>query len=456
MLRRRVRAGSACFWKFTFQRTRYANRALETYKEHKIEMQAKNVLIGSFCAFVALSSPVLAATPEQVAAAALARSPVIDGHNDVPEQVRERFGNDLSKFDFNDTSSTAAQKEGKMHTDLKRLRAGHVGGQFWSVWVSASLPEPEAVQEVTEQIDTVERLVATYPKDLMLAKSADDIEAAFRQRRIASLIGMEGGHSIGSSLGVLRQMYRAGARYMTITHSKNTPWADSATDAPKSNGIAPFGVAVVKEMNRLGMLVDLSHVSEKTMMDALDATEAPVIFSHSGARALGGHARDVPDSVLARLPRNGGIVMAVFLPAFVSDEVRRWEAQKTGEEARGKALFPGDPDAAAKHVADWIAANPTPRATLAQVADHIDHIRKIAGIDHIGLGGDYDGMPAAVDGLEDVSTYPKLFAELARRGYSQADLEKIASRNLIRVLRAAEAVAKRKAGEAPSNVVFKP
>lgn len=395
-----------------------------------------------------------AATPEQVAAAALKRSPVIDGHNDVPEQVRERFGNDLSKFDFNDTAFTAAQKDGKMHTDLKRLRAGKVGGQFWSVWVPTGKPEAESVQEVTEQIDTVERLVAAYPKDLMLAKSADDIEAAFRQGRIASLIGMEGGHSIGSSLGVLRQMYRAGARYMTITHSKNTPWADSATDAPKSNGLAPFGVAVIKEMNRLGMLVDLSHVSEKTMMDVLDVTASPVIFSHSGARALGGHARDVPDSVLERLPKNGGIVMAVFLPAFVSDEVRHWEAQKTGEEARGKALFPGDPAAAAKHLADWIAAHPAPRGTLAQVADHIDHIRKVAGIDHIGLGGDYDGMPAAVDGLEDVSKYPGLFEELARRGYSQADLEKIASRNLIRVLRANEAVARSKANEPPSNAVF--
>lgn len=410
--------------------------------------------IGFTFALVALASPALSATPEDVARAALARSPVVDGHNDVPEQLRSRFGNDFSKFDFHDMSPTSTQKGGKMHTDLARLRKGMVGGQFWSVWVSTDQSEVSAVREVTEQIDVVERLVAAYPKDLMLAKSADDIEAAFRQRRIASLIGMEGGHSIGSSLAVLRQMYRAGARYMTITHSKNTPWADSATDAPKSGGLAPFGVAVVKEMNRLGMLVDISHVSEKTMMDVLDTTAAPVIFSHSGARAIDGHARNVPDSVLARLKTNGGIVMQVLLPDYVSEEVRQWEAAKAAEEARSSTLFKGDPAGAAGAVADWIAAHPRPHATISQVADHIDHIREIAGIDHIGIGGDFDGMDSVVDGLGDVSTYPALFAELARRGYSQQDLEKIACRNLIRVFRATEAVAKAKSGESPSNQSF--
>lgn len=410
--------------------------------------------IGFTFALVALASPTLSATPEDVARAALARSPVVDGHNDVPEQLRSRFGNDFSKFDFHDMSSTATQKGGKMHTDLARLRKGMVGGQFWSVWVSTDQSEVSAVREVTEQIDVVERLVAAYPKDLMLAKTADDIEAAFRQHRIASLIGMEGGHSIASSLAVLRQMYRAGARYMTITHSKNTPWADSATDAPKSGGLAPFGVAVVKEMNRLGMLVDISHVSEKTMMDVLDTTAAPVIFSHSGARAIDGHARNVPDTVLARLKTNGGIVMQVLLPDYVSEEVRQWEAAKAAEEARSSTLFKGDPAGAAGAVADWIAEHPRPHATIAQVADHIDHIREIAGIDHIGIGGDFDGMDSVVDGLGDVSTYPALFAELARRGYSQQDLEKIACRNLIRVLRATEAVAKAKSGESPSNQTF--
>jgi membrane dipeptidase len=408
----------------------------------------------SLCAALVFSTPAGATTPEETARAALARSPVVDGHNDVPEQLRARFGNDFSKFDFRDMSATATQKGGKMHTDLARMRMGKVGGQFWSVWVDASLPEPEAVLEVTEQIDVVERLVAAYPKDMMLARSADDIETAFRQKRIASLIGMEGGHSIGSSLAVLRQMYRAGARYMTITHSKNTPWADSATDAPRFDGLAPFGVAVIKEMNRLGMLVDLSHVSEATMMDALNVTAAPVIFSHSGARAIGGHPRDVPDSVLARLNANGGVVMVVFLPDFVSEEVRRWEGARAAEDARAKYIHLGNPGAAASALADWIAEHPRPRGTLSQVADHIDHIRKLAGIDNIGLGGDFDGMPAGVDGLEDVSKYPALFSELARRGYSQADLEKIASRNLIRVLRANEAVAKAKAGEAPSNLLF--
>lgn len=405
----------------------------------------------ALCAF---ASPALSATPEETARAALARSPVVDGHNDVPEQLRTRFGNDFSKFDFHDMSPTAVQKGGKMHTDLARLKKGMVGGQFWSVWVDSEQSEVEAVRQVTEQIDVVERLVAAYPGDLMLAHSAADIETAFKQHKIASLIGMEGGHSIGSSLGVLRQMYRAGARYMTITHVKNTPWADSATDTPRFDGLAPFGVAVVKEMNRLGMLVDLSHVSEKTMMDALDASAAPVIFSHSGARAIDGHPRNVPDTVLARLKANGGMVMVVFLPDYVSEEVRGWEALRAAEEARQNYLYRGNPDSAAKALADWIAAHPRPHATVAQVADHVDHIRAVAGIDHIGVGGDFDGMSSAPDGLPDVSGYPALFTELARRGYSQADLEKIASRNLIRVLRAAEAVAKAKAGEAPSNLLF--
>ncbi len=417
-------------------------------------MKIGSVQLGLGLAFALIAAPAPSATPEETARAALARSPVVDGHNDVPEQLRERFANDFSKFDFHDMSPTASQKGGKMHTDLARLRKGMVGGQFWSVWVTTGQSEVEAVRQVTEQIDVVERLAAAYPKDLVLAKSADDIEAAFKQHRIASLVGVEGGHSIGSSLGVLRQLYRAGARYMTITHSKNTPWADSATDTPKSGGLAPFGVAVVKEMNRLGMMVDISHVSEKTMIDVLDATAAPVIFSHSGARAIDGHPRNVPDTVLARLKTNGGIVMQVFLPDFVSEEVREWEGAKAAEEARGKYLHNGDPAAAAGALADWVAAHPRPHATIAQVADHIDHIRQVAGIDHIGLGGDFDGMDSVVDGLGDVSAYPALFTELARRGYTQADLEKIACRNLIRVLRATEAVAKAKSGEAPSNLLF--
>ncbi len=387
---------------------------------------------------LSLAQTALAATPEQTARAALKASPVVDGHNDVPEQVRDRFDNDLTKFNFNDTTGTATATAIAMHTDLPRLKMGMVGGQFWSVYVPATLSEPEAVTEVTEQIDLVHRLVAAYPDRLALALTAADVEAGFKSGKIASLIGMEGGYSIGSSMGVLRQMYRAGARYMTLTHTKTTAWADSGTDAPKFDGLAPFGVEVVKEMNRIGMLVDLSHVSEATMMDALDVAKAPVIFSHSGARAVDGHGRNVPDSVLARLPKNGGVVMVVLLPDYVSEEVRQWAARRAAEETRLTRLTSYDPAIVKAQLADWEKANPKPAATIAQVADHIDHIRKVAGIDHIGLGGDYDGMDSAPVGMEDVSGYPALFVELAKRGYSQADLEKIASRNIIRALRQAE------------------
>jgi membrane dipeptidase len=385
-----------------------------------------------------LSQATFAATPEQIARAALKASPVVDGHNDVPEQVRDRFDNDLTKFNFNDTTGTGTATNIPMHTDLARLKKGMVGGQFWSVYVPASLPEPEAVREVTEQIDLVHRLVAAYPDRLSLALTAADIEVGFKSGKIASLIGMEGGYSIGSSMGVLRQMYRAGARYMTLTHTKTMAWADSATDVPKFDGLSPFGVEVVKEMNRIGMLVDLSHVSEATIMDALDVVKTPVIFSHSGARAVDGHSRNVPDSVLARLPKNGGVVMVVLLPDYVSEAVRQWAAKRTAEEARQAKLLPAVPAAVKAALTEWEKANPKPAATVQQVADHVDHIRKLAGIDHIGLGGDYDGMDSAPVGMEDVSGYPALFVELAKRGYSQADLEKISSRNIIRALRLAE------------------
>lgn len=390
---------------------------------------------------LSLSQTAIAATPEQVARAALKASPVVDGHNDVPEQIRDRFDNDLTKFNFNDTTGTATTTKIRMHTDLARLRKGMVGGQFWSVWVPASMSDPEAVEAVTEQIDIVHRLIAAYPDRLSLALTAADIEAGFKTGKIASLIGMEGGYSIGSSVGVLRQMYRAGARYMTLTHSKTSNWADSGTDAPKFDGLSPFGVEVVKEMNRIGMLVDLSHVSEATMMDALDVSKAPVIFSHSGARAINGHGRNVPDNVLSRLPKNGGVVMVVFLPDYVSEEVRQWAARRAAEETRLSRLTSFDPALVKTQLGEWEKANPKPSATIAQVADHIDHIRKVAGIDHIGVGGDYDGMDSAPVGMEDVSGYPALFVELAKRGYSQADLEKIASRNVIRALREAELVA---------------
>lgn len=399
---------------------------------------------------IALASPAVAKpTPEEIAAAALEAAPVWDGHNDVPYALRERFGNVINDFDFVDTLDTETPETKAMHTDLTRLHQGHLGAQFWSVYVSASLPEAEAVQQTIEQIDVTKRLVARYPDAMQLALTADDVERALKGRKIASLMGMEGGQSIGSSLAVLRQMYALGARYMTLTHSKTLSWADSATDAPTHGGLTDFGHDVVREMNRLGMLVDLSHVSEATMHDALDVAQAPVIFSHSGARAINGHARNVPDSVLARLPENGGVVMVVALPGFLSEEQRNWFAARSGEEARLKTLWQGQPDEVAAQLAKWDATNPTPLATVRQMADHIDHIRDIAGIDYIGIGGDYDGMPGGPVGMEDVSGYPVLFTELARRGYSQEDMEKIASRNVMRVLRAAEAFAVSQADALP-------
>ena len=392
-------------------------------------------------AIIMAAAPLSAQTAEEVAAAALEAAPVWDGHNDVPIQLRGRFRNVIGDFNFEDTTDTGPEhSEGRtMHTDLVRLRQGKVGAQFWSVYVSASLSEPEAVQAVIEQIDVTKRLIDRYPDDLAFALTADDVAAAVKQGRIASLLGMEGGHSIGSSLGVLRQTYDLGARYMTLTHSKNTPWADSATDMPAHGGLSDFGKDVVREMNRLGMLVDLSHVSEEAMHDALDVAKAPVIFSHSSARAINGHARNVPDSVLDRLPDNGGIVMVTAVPGFLSEAARDWNARRAAEEARLKALWQGQPSEVDQRLAAWDGANPLPRAGIADMADHIDHVRKIAGIASIGIGGDYDGIPFAPDGLEDVSTYPALFAELARRGYTQGQLEDIAFNNMMRVMRAAEA-----------------
>jgi len=403
----------------------------------------------------ATTTPAQARTPEQVAQSALRAAPVWDGHNDAPIQLRGRFGNVIDDFDFRDTTNTGGDEgdgtwKGRvMHTDLARLRKGRVGAQFWSVYVAADLPEPEAVRATLEQIDVTKRLIAKYPGDLSLALTSKDVSRAMARGKIASLMGIEGGHQIGSSLGVLRRMYALGVRYMTLTHSRNVPWADSATDAPQHDGLTEFGRKVVREMNRLGMLVDLSHVSEKTMMDVLDEAKAPVIFSHSGARSVVDHPRNVPDSVLARLADNGGIVMIVGYPSFLSDARRQWGAAIDAEVARAKALHPGDPVAAEAAVETWVVANPEPLATVAQMADHVDHVRKIAGIDYIGIGGDYDGMRTGPEGMEDVSGYPVLFTELARRGYSRADLMKISSRNMMRVMRAAERYAAAHRGDKP-------
>jgi membrane dipeptidase len=384
--------------------------------------------------------PLSAQTPEEIAAAALEAAPVWDGHNDVPIQLRGRFGNVIGEFDFEDTSDTGpSNAEGRpMHTDFARLAAGKVGAQFWSVYVSSDLAPRDAVVATIEQIDVTKRLIARYPDRLALALTAADVERAVAGGRIASLLGMEGGHSIDGNLAVLRQMYDLGARYMTLTHSKNTPWADSATAAPQHGGLTDFGRDVVREMQRIGMLVDLSHVSEGTMLDALEVAGAPVIFSHSGALGATAHPRNVPDRVLEKLRGNGGIVMIVALPAYISETRRHWGAANEAEKKRLETLHPGDPDAVKRGQDAWKALNPEPLATIADMADHV---RQVAGIDHIGVGGDYDGMATGPAGMEDVAGYPALFAELARRGYSQADLEKISSRNMLRVMKAAEAYA---------------
>ena len=366
--------------------------------------------------------------------------PLIDGHNDAPWQYRSRVNNHLEAIDF---AGGTGQLDPPMQTDLPRLRAGGVGGQFWSVYVSVDLKGAAAVQATLEQIDLVHRLVARYPDYLELALTADDIVRIHGQGKVASLIGVEGGHSINNSLAVLRQLYRAGARYMTITHWNNIDWADAGTAPPVHGGLTTFGQEVIREMNRLGMLVDLSHVSPATMHDALDVTKAPVIFSHSCARALSNHPRNVPDEVLRRVKKNGGVVMVTFVTEFVSEEVRQYRAAEKADGARLKALFLHDPDAVEAGLAVWREAHPVPPVPLATVADHIDHVRKVAGIDHVGIGSDFDGIRTTPVGLEDVSTYPALLAELLRRGYSEKEVKKVAGLNLLRVFRQAEKVAAR-------------
>ena len=395
----------------------------------------------------AIDDPAIAARVERV----LSTRPVIDGHNDLPWELRDRFGSDLSKVDLaSDTASLPLPENMPdaipLMTDIPRLRAGHVGGQFWSVWIPVSVTGPEAIEMTIEQIDLVKQMVAAYPESLGLALTAGDIVRDEKAGRIASLIGIEGGHQIGGSLAVLRQMYALGARYMTLTHSSNTEWADSATDAPVHGGLTPFGEQIVREMNRLGMLVDLSHVSPDTMKDALAITRAPVIFSHSGARGVADHPRNVPDDVLKALVQNGGIVMVNFYPGYVSEARRHWDAELAAQMTLLSAppyggLYIGQPEKAAAALAEWKKTHPMPRTTIAMVADHIDYIARIAGPDHVGLGADLDGIPDAPEGLDAVDKYPALFAELVRRGWSDENLGKLAGDNLLRVLRQAEKVA---------------
>jgi len=362
--------------------------------------------------------------------------PLIDGHNDLPWRIRAEVTppRDVAAYDLRQHTSG--------HTDLARLAAGQVGAQFWSVYVPGEVKDSGYARIQLEQIDIARRIISRYPDRLALALTAADIEREFRQHRIASLIGMEGGHAIENSLGALRVYYGLGARYMTLTHNVTTDWADAALDSARHGGLTPFGREVVREMNRLGMLVDLSHVSPGTMSAALDVTEAPVIFSHSAARALVDHPRNVPDSILRRLPANGGIVMVTFVPAFVSAEAAVVDLRHMAREKELKQTV-SDTAERRRALEAWDRDNPQPRATLAQVADHIDHIRQVAGTDHVGIGSDFDGIDHVPIGLEDVSHFPDLFAELARRGWSDADLGKLAGRNLLRVLHQAEAVAQR-------------
>ncbi|RAJ30978.1 membrane dipeptidase [Kitasatospora sp. SolWspMP-SS2h] len=378
-------------------------------------------------------------TPELLdrARAVLRTTPVVDGHNDLPWAMRAQAGYDLDAVDL------TADQSHRLHTDFGRLRAGGVGAQFWSVYVPAELAGDSAVSATLEQIDFVRAMTARHPEHLRLALTADDLEAARAEGRIASLMGAEGGHSINSSLATLRALYELGVRYLTLTHNSNVPWADSATDEPAHGGLTAFGEEVVREMNRLGMLVDLSHVSADTMRDALRVSEAPVVFSHSSARAVCDHPRNVPDDVLTALAANGGVVMATFVPKFVLPAAIEWTlAADANMRARGLHPLETTPEAMAVQRA-YEAEHPRPTATAATVADHLDHLREVAGIDHVGLGGDYDGTAFTPAGLEDVSGYPVLVAELLRRGWSEADLAKLTWHNAVRVLRGAETAARR-------------
>lgn len=378
----------------------------------------------------------LSAQPDLLARAKAlhGQAPLIDGHNDYPWALRGLDpGRDLAKADI--TKSVPA-----LMTDIPRLRAGGLGGQFWSVYVPSTMAPADAVVATLEQIDIVHRMVKRWPETFELALTADDVERAFKRGRIASMIGIEGGHQIDSSLATLRMMYDLGARYMTLTHNNNPPWADAAADQAAHGGLTKFGEEVVREMNWLGMLVDLSHVSPGTMEDAIRVSQAPVIFSHSSARAVADVPRNVPDAILRQMPKNGGVVMVSFVPGFTSTDVATYDRRASAQLTLFRTQNPRDEAAVTMAMDAWRKANPGPRATVAQVADHIDHIRKVAGIDHIGLGGDFDGITEVVQGLEDVSTYPALTAELLKRGYSDDDVKKVIGLNVLRAWKQAERV----------------
>ncbi len=388
----------------------------------------------------------------------LADTPLIDGHNDLPWELRARGDVDLHVDHSKQGKATAGQTP--LMTDIPRMRAGGMGGQFWSVWIPASTTGPAAVQMTLEEIDIVRTMVARYPEAFEMAYTAEDIERIHRDGRIASLIGIEGGHQINDSMAALRQMYVLGARYMTLTHTSNTDWADSATADPVHHGLTPFGNAIVGEMNRLGMLVDLSHVSPDTMRQAIAASAAPVMFSHSNARALIDHPRGVPDDVLQLVAKNRGIVMVNFYPGYVSAASGRRDADRAAEMARFNAppydgLYIGQPERAKVALAEWEKRHPAPVVTLGMVADHIDHIRKVAGVGSVGFGSDFDGIETTPEGLNAVNKYPALLIELARRGWTDTELAAVAGGNMLRVMRETEAVAKRlQATKLPSTLTI--
>ena len=365
----------------------------------------------------------------------LRAAPLIDGHNDLPWEIRTQRDHpqDVAAYDLRTRTPG--------HTDLARLAAGGVGGQFWSIYLPGDIADSGFARVQLEQFDIARQMIDRYPDKLAFAWSAADVERAVKRGRIASMLGMEGGHAIENSLGALRAYRALGARYMTLTHNVTLDWADAASDSARHGGLTEFGREVVREMNRIGMLVDLSHVSPGTMSDALDVSEAPVIFSHSSARGITDHVRNVPDSILARLPKNGGVVMVTFVPSFVSNTVRAWEARAGALRDELRAA----PDSTTRQRirSEWMAANPRPKATLADVVAHLEQVKRVAGIDHVGIGSDFDGVDDLPTGLDDVSSFPVLFAELSRRGWTDADLKKLAGGNVLRVMRQSEAVSER-------------
>ncbi|MES2119689.1 MAG: dipeptidase [Pseudomonadota bacterium] len=377
----------------------------------------------------------------------LKATPLIDGHNDIAEMLRENYAGKTEGL----ASGSDSWKPKALHTDIARLRAGRVGGQFWSVYIPAEVTGDRAIRNTLEEIDIVKRLVAAYPRDLEQAYTADDVVRIHKAGKVASLIGIEGSHQIGHSFAALRQFHLLGARYMTLTHFRTDDVGDAATDSPKYGGLSPFGERVVREMNRIGMLVDLSHVSEATMLDALAIAKAPVIFSHSSAKTVDSHPRNVSDAVLRRLGANGGVVMVNFAPDYVDEAIWKWSAERDAEKARIARMYTGRDKAEIDGAIEaWLAAHPQPMTDVARVADHVDHLAKVAGHDNVGIGGDLDGIPSTPAGLSGVQDYPNLFAELIRRGWSDENLAKLAGGNVLRALRQAEAVSKSMAGEAPA------